>query len=621
MLIKFKHIVVEGFQSIGRIELDLSDRGFTLVNGVNNCPSDNATSNGSGKTSLFNAISYAINGETIQGVSKNLVNINTTTGLLVDLTFDIDGHTFEVIRTKDHEKFGTSLKLVIDGVDRSGKGIRDTDKILADYVPELNGELLGAVIIIGQGMPQRFTGNTPSGRKEVLEKLSKSDYMIEDIKSRLTNRKIKLSSDIKEIDMQISTLNGKMSVLERQLSTSKEQLSSLEMPDQSKIEETEASLEKVRSKIAELTEEANTTRNKLTELTQEQTSLRGEQATEDREIENKYKAELDSLQKSKYELSARISSMKSEIVKLEKVVDVCPTCGQKLPNVHKVDTTKNREELKEVESFLANIELQIKELSSRIAEEKKALAERYSNRTMELINQISFVKEELASINKTLTEYQKEETHKVSVLAELKALQRSYYDRVKELEKNIQLTESDIDKTKQEVVYNTLEREEANNRLGAITSMLTIATRDFRGFLLTNVINYLNIRAKSYCMDIFGTENVNLCLEGNNLNVTYNDKMYENLSGGEQKKVDIIIQLSIRDMLTQFSSFSSNILVLDETFEALDYVGCQKVVDVITKRLSDIESVFIITHRSNLSLPADSTITIIKDSNGVSNLA
>lgn len=621
MLIKFKHIIVEGFQSIGRIELDLADRGFTLVNGVNNCPSDNATSNGTGKSSCFNAISYALNGETIQGISKNLVNINTTTGLLVDLTFDIDGHTFEVIRTKDHEKFGTSLKLVIDGVDRSGKGIRDTDKILADYVPELNGELLGAVIIIGQGMPQRFTGNTPSGRKEVLEKLSKSDYMIEDIKLRLTNRKIKLSSDIKEIDMKISTLNGKLSVLERQLSTSKEQLSSLEMPDQSKIEETEANLEKVRSKIAELTEEANTTRNKLTELTQEQTSLRGEQATEDREIENKYKAELDSLQKSKYELSARISSMKSEIVKLEKVVDVCPTCGQKLPNVHKVDTTKNREELKEVESFLANIELQIKELSSRIAEEKKVLAERYSNRTRELINQISFVKEELASINKTLTEYQKEETHKVSVLAELKALQKSYYDRVKELEKNIQLTESDIDKTKQEVVYNNLEREEANNRLGAITSMLTLATRDFRGFLLTNVINYLNIRAKSYCMDIFGTENVNLCLEGNNLNVTYNDKMYENLSGGEQKKVDIIIQLSIRDMLTQFSSFSSNILVLDETFEALDYVGCQKVVDVITKRLSDIESVFIITHRSNLSLPADSTITIIKDSNGVSNLA
>lgn len=621
MLIKFKHIVVEGFQSIGRIELDLADRGFTLVNGVNNCPSDNAQSNGAGKSTCFNAISYALNGETIQGVSKNLVNINTTTGLLVDLTFDIDGHTFEVIRTKDHEKFGTSLKLVIDGVDRSGKGIRDTDKILADYVPELNGELLGAVIIIGQGMPQRFTGNTPSGRKEVLEKLSKSDYMIEDIKSRLTNRKIKLSSDIKEIDMQISTLNGKMSVLERQLYTSKEQLSSLEMPDQSKIEETEARLEKVRSKIAELTEEANTTRNKLTELTQEQTSLRVEQATEDRAIENKYKAELDSLQKSKYELSARISSMKSEIVKLEKVVDVCPTCGQKLPNVHKVDTTKNREELKEVELFLANIELQIKESSSRIAEEKKALAERYSNRTMELINQISFVKEELASINKTLAEYQKEETHKVSVLAELKALQKSYYDRVKELEKNIQLTESDIDKTKQEVVYNTLEREEANNRLGAITSMLTLATRDFRGFLLTNVINYLNIRAKSYCMDIFGTENVNLCLDGNNLNVTYNDKMYENLSGGEQKKVDIIIQLSIRDMLAQFSSFSSNILVLDETFEALDYVGCQKVVDVITKRLSDIESVFIITHRSNLSLPADSTITIIKDSNGVSNLA
>ena len=621
MLIKFKHIIVEGFQSIGRIELDLADRGFTLVSGVNNCPSDNATSNGTGKSSCFNAISYALNGETIQGVSKNLVNINTTTGLLVDLTFDIDGHTFEVIRTKDHEKFGTSLKLVIDGVDRSGKGIRDTDKLIANYVPELNGELLGAVIIIGQGMPQRFTGNTPSGRKEVLEKLSKSDYMIEDIKNRLTNRKVKLSSQIKDIDMKLSTLSGRLSVLEHHLSSSEVQLSTLEMPDQSKIDELEESLKTIRGKLAELSDAANDNRARFTEITQEQSSLQGAKVQALKEIDDKYLEEISSLQSKKYELSARISSLKSEIVKLEKVVDVCPTCGQKLPNVHKVDTTEKRNELSELEKCLKEVEEQVKAVTTKIAQEKKEVSDKYESRALEVLNNLNKVKVEFAQINNTSLEYQKEETYKVSTLAELKATQKSYFDRVKELESTIKEVKSDIDKTKQEMLYNNVDKEEASNRLNAVTNMLTIATRDFRGFLLTNVINYLNNRAKSYCMDIFGTENINLCLDGNNLNVTYNDKMYENLSGGEQKKVDIIIQLSIRDMLTQFSSFSSNILVLDETFEALDYVGCQKVVDVITKRLSDIESVFIITHRSNLSLPADSTITIIKDSNGVSNLA
>ena len=81
MLIRFKHIVIEGFQSIGYAEVDLNDRGFTLVNGINNCPDDNAQSNGAGKSTCFNAICFALVGETIQGVSKNLVHINTDTGL------------------------------------------------------------------------------------------------------------------------------------------------------------------------------------------------------------------------------------------------------------------------------------------------------------------------------------------------------------------------------------------------------------------------------------------------------------------------------------------------------------------------------------------------------------
>ena len=40
----------------------------------------------------------------------------------------------------------------------------------------------------------------------------------------------------------------------------------------------------------------------------------------------------------------------------------------------------------------------------------------------------------------------------------------------------------------------------------------------------------------------------------------YDGKLYESLSGGEKQKIDIIVQFAIRDMLSQFSSFSSNIL-------------------------------------------------------------
>ena len=150
--------------------------------------------------------------------------------------------------------------------------------------------------------------------------------------------------------------------------------------------------------------------------------------------------------------------------------------------------------------------------------------------------------------------------------------------------------------------------------------MLNIATREFRGYLLTNVISYINKKAKDYSRDIFKTDKIELTLDGNNINISYDDKMYENLSGGEQRKVDIICQLSLRDMLSQFSDFHSNVLILDEVFENLDYTGCQSVIDTISKKLTDVESLFIVTHRSDLMLPTDSSLTIIKDEKGISRI-
>ena len=91
------------------------------------------------------------------------------------------------------------------------------------------------------------------------------------------------------------------------------------------------------------------------------------------------------------------------------------------------------------------------------------------------------------------------------------------------------------------------------------------------------------------------------------------------LSGGEKQKADLIIQFSIRDMLVKFLNFSSNILVLDEIFDALDSVGCERVVNLISNKLNDIESVYIISHRvDSLAIPMDNEIIIVKDENGIS---
>ena len=75
-MIQFKKIILHNFGSYGHAELDLQNRGFCLVSGQNEYVKDNALSNGSGKSFIFSAISYAVTGETISGIRSNLKNIN-----------------------------------------------------------------------------------------------------------------------------------------------------------------------------------------------------------------------------------------------------------------------------------------------------------------------------------------------------------------------------------------------------------------------------------------------------------------------------------------------------------------------------------------------------------------
>ena len=75
MNVRFKKIVMHNFLCFEHEELDLENLGYVIVSGVNNYIIDNAKSNGSGKSSIFNAISYVLTGETLQGLSNNVENI------------------------------------------------------------------------------------------------------------------------------------------------------------------------------------------------------------------------------------------------------------------------------------------------------------------------------------------------------------------------------------------------------------------------------------------------------------------------------------------------------------------------------------------------------------------
>ena len=618
MNICFQKVILHNFLSFGDAEVDLNDSSYTLVSGINNCKLDLAKSNGSGKSSLWESIIWVLTGDTIRG-TKDVVNRYGTNGTYVELTFKIDKNNYKIIRYKDYSNIGTNLKLYINNEDKSGKGIRDTEKLLEQYLPDINSSLLGSVIILGQGLPQRFTNNTPAGRKEVLEKLSKSDFMIDDIKNKLTTRKISLQNTLRLFEDTILELTSKRDVYQTRLNNLNQEKDLLIPEDfdsiinelNNKILDNENKIKSLSNDISDKNLSTTLNKSKIKDIEKEFELVKSN-------LISKFNIDFQPLIKEETNMQVEIKSLKQEITRLESIKDICPTCGQKLPNVHKVDTTDLKNKLANYNQKFEEIQKSKKLQQEKNDEEYDEVSSKYKNQLDDLDKEYDLINNELSKLN---TQYKDVNTFLYNTKLELdkvKIKKDNYDNKIKTIDRDIKDTAEEIKNINDKILYNNIEKDNIEARLNIVNKMLTIATRDFRGFLLSEVIKFINQKAKEYCKEIFDTEEIEFKLDGNNIFIGYCGKQYENLSGGEKQKIDLIIQFSIRDMLTRYLDFSSNILVLDEIFDNLDSIGCQKVLNLISNKLTDISSIYIITHHSDIDIPADNELIILKDENGIS---
>ena len=606
--------MLHNFLSFGDAEVNLDNQGYVLVSGINNCKADLAKSNGSGKSSIWEGVVWALTGETIRG-TKDVVNKFGTDGTYAEILFDVDSDVYKVVRYRDYSNIGTNLKVYINGVDKSGKGIRDTEKLLEQYLPDLNSSLIGSVIILGQGLPQRFTNNTPSGRKEVLEKLSKSDFMIDDIKNRLSDRKVYLSQELRKYEDLDLQYNSQKSIIEADTQKVEQELS--EIPDgdiDSEILRLKEELSKIivdDSEYKSLTEELNNARSEYKNYDL--------QCTVDiSKLEDIFIEPKQELKDNITKLMANITMLKNEIQRLESIKDVCPTCGQKLPDVHKVDTTDLHNKLTNAENERTELQNKLDELNKEQDIKVKELKAQQEIRRKELVDLGESIKTKFTEVEAKYNQTKEEFDRIQKSINDLENDKKIITYKKETLAKRLDELNKQFIEFSDKILYNNNEKDNVKSRLEIVNKMITIATRDFRGFLLSGVIDFINQKSKEYSKEIFDTEEVEFKLDGNNIFIGYCGKQYENLSGGEKQKIDLIVQFSIRDMLSQYLNFSSNILVVDEICDNLDSIGCQKVLNMIATKLTDVSSLFIISHHTDIDIPVDKEILIIKGDDGIS---
>lgn len=684
MNIVFKTLEIDDFQSIGSAKIELDERGTTIIKGINNYE-ENTDSNGSGKSSIFEALYFSLFGKTTTGLT-NVSNRYTGKDYKLSLEFILDDVTYKIIRN------GTKVTLLQNEEDISRRNKSDTDTFIRDNILKISPDIFLNIIYLAQGFKSRLSALTAGGRKDQIEEIIGTSEITENFRLQMQELKEKLNTELNETNNKVSYNNGTINQIninkdnyqremdrineEKKNKASKEQLlSNLELVKNNLATE-EQNFNEINNKINEIKEFNSAKQMDALKIDNEMKELENgalEKTTAfNTEIYNKsMEIEKDSNQKI-LELKEKISGVTNEVavlltqnrnlenkiidnnkqIETLKTSDTCPTCGRKFDGVNQEhlinelqkiinenlsiqdQIDKNNQEKEDKNNLIRDLKKESEEIQNNVQSEKSKVAEPYQE-------QIKGVSIELA---KSLGEKQKQ---KDSILKEIKPYDteqgtaNAILTKINTLKSNISVLENEINNFNEESTENyeklikdcdkeivkyvkeneTLQKScsELEEKIGVATHSISLISREFKNYLLKSAIEFLNSRLEYYSSQLFSNESdkVKFVQDGNKLDIYLGDALFESLSGGEKRKVDIIIMLAQKELASNMSNTYSNILILDEIFDGLD----SKSIDIASAMLlsvsKDINSMFVVSHKDTV-VGHDGLIIVTKGKDRIS---
>ena len=120
-MLKIRSLTVKNFMSVGNatqaVNFDRSDLTLVLGENLDLGGDDTGARNGTGKTTIINALSYGLYGQALTNIKKdNLINKTNGKGMLVTIDFEVSGRNYRIERGRRPN----ITKLYIDGQEQSG---------------------------------------------------------------------------------------------------------------------------------------------------------------------------------------------------------------------------------------------------------------------------------------------------------------------------------------------------------------------------------------------------------------------------------------------------------------------------------------------------------------------
>ena len=647
MNIKFKSIELSGFRSIDQAKINLDNQGIVVVKGINEYE-DNATSNGSGKSSIFEGIIYALFEETSSG-EKDVENRILCNGFTIKLEFIIDNINYTIYR--EGKKGKTSVILYKDNVDISARTKSETNKLILSILG-ISKSIFLDTIFLSQNAVTNLASLQPTARRERLEVLTNTDYTItlfkdkvkeqqslyEDQCNNLQSSLSKLQGNKESLQQQLTEINYKIEEVNRQIAQ-RDLLGNIDSIN-NEIEVTNKNIEIQKDDLKNKEEEIEVIQKEITDFIQtgnEDNQLKIEQC----EKINNLKKDLDnnnnSINLNNYQIEQSNNNIDKEKREIEKIKnsDTCPTCGRKYENINEehinniikehedlinlelqkqLDYKNNNESfynnIKDIESRISNEQTILNEIDNRICSFNEELRSKENKRTLRVAEKQT-INNNINVLNNHLNELQFKKdqilSFKVGNKEEFEKMQIDIQSKILDIEKEVNEINLNYNKTLD--LVNTAKH------------MIQLITKEFRTYLLQNSLKYLNKTLENYSKQLFSNDGDVIKIEENDtkLDITLGNASYESLSGGERTRVNIALLLAQKSLAQMIGNISCNIIILDEILGYCDGQAETVVIDLITKELDSLESIYMVSHKE-IPIGYDKELIIIKDKSGLSKI-
>jgi DNA repair exonuclease SbcCD ATPase subunit len=546
-MIHFKMIRFKNILSTGNswTEIPLDNSKSTLILGEN----------GAGKSTMLDAISFALYGKAFRNINKKqLLNSINQKDLQVELAFKIGAKDYNVKRGIKPNVFEIWCNGELLNQDAAA---RDYQSYLEESILKLNYKSFGQVVVLGSSTFVPFMQLKASERRAVIEDLL--DIQIFTVMNTLLKGKV---SNNKE---EIQEIKYKIDLLKNIIDNAKlhnESIRELKEGEVVKLKE------KLKEQIALIEDEQAAVETIMGEV---------QQMAEGVSDKTGMKKKLQELEKIDGQLSTKLSKLRKDINFYEDH-DNCPTCKQGIEHEFKQET------IEESTGKITEIEKAQTELDNRLGSVNKRLGE------------IDDVETEMASKNLEMSEHNANYKMAMNVCKSIKG-------ELTEAEESVEaIDNSEIKKFEDDMTtYHTKQSQLFDDKemLSLVASMLKdggIKTRIIKQYVpvMNKLINKY-LAAMDFFVQFELDENFNETIKSRFRDVF----TYASFSEGEKLRIDLALLFTWRSVSKLRNSVSTNLLIMDEIMDSsLDNAGTEEFLKIINEITAD-SNVFIISHKGD----------------------